>query len=115
MSTMIVAALGWLGAGLALCSYAQRSPARLRQISLLSSITLVSFNLWRGIWSNVALEGALIAINTRRLLDLHHERRSIDLRSTALHTVHPPTVPSGALPSPDRARPAGSFPMEESA
>lgn len=112
---MIVAALGWLGAALALCSYAQRSPARLRQVSLLSSITLVSFNLWRGIWSNVALESALIAINTRRLLDLRNERRCIDARSTALYTVRRSTVPPVRQPSPDRARPAGSLPMEESA
>jgi hypothetical protein len=62
--------LGWLGAGLALLSYAQTKTARLRQISILASMALLTFNLLLGIWSNVALESALGVVNLVRLVQL---------------------------------------------
>ena len=62
--------LGWLGAGLALVSYAQTKTARLRQISILASMALLCFNLLLGIWSNVALESTLGVVNLYRLMQL---------------------------------------------
>jgi hypothetical protein len=62
--------LGWLGAGLAVVSYSQTSTTRLRQIGLISSLALLSFNLLMGIWSNVALESVLGIVNARRLFQL---------------------------------------------
>ena len=64
--------LGWLGAGLALVSYAQTRTARLRQISILASMALLSFNLLLGIWSNVALESTLGVVNLYRLMQLRN-------------------------------------------
>jgi hypothetical protein len=66
----MITLLGWIGAGLALVAYAQTGAARFRQIALLSSAALLTFNVLLGIWSNVALECALGAVNVRRLLQL---------------------------------------------
>ena len=66
----MITLLGWTGALLALVAYAQTGAARLRQIALLSSVALLSFNVLLGIWSNVALEFALAIVNVRRLLQL---------------------------------------------
>ena len=64
--------LGWLGAGLALVSYAQTKTARLRQISILASMALLTFNLLLGIWSKVALESTLGVVNLYRLMQLRN-------------------------------------------
>ena len=66
----MIALLGWLGAALVLVSYAQRNTIRLRQISLLAGVSLISFNLVLGIWPNVAMELALGVVNLRRLIQL---------------------------------------------
>ena len=66
----MVTLLGWLGAILALAAYAQTRTARFRQIALLSSVALLTFNVLLGIWSNVALESALGIVNVRRLVQL---------------------------------------------
>lgn len=66
-SAMITTALGWLGTALVLASYAQPNVARLRQVSLLASVVLIAFNLSLGIWSNIALEVALVGINLEQL------------------------------------------------
>jgi hypothetical protein len=63
--------VGWLGALLVVASYAQRDTVRLRQVSLLASVALLSFNLVLGIWPNVALELALVVVNVRRLVQSH--------------------------------------------
>jgi hypothetical protein len=63
--------VGWLGAALVLASYAQSNTVRLRQINLLASVAMLSFNFVLGIWPNVALELALAVVNIRRLLQLH--------------------------------------------
>ena len=67
---MMITVLGWVGAGLALVAYAQTGAARFRQIALLSSVALLTFNVILGIWSNVALECALGAVNVGRLAQL---------------------------------------------
>jgi hypothetical protein len=59
--------LGWLGTALVLVSYAQPTAARLRMFSLVASVVLIAFNSALGIWSNVALEVALVALNMFRL------------------------------------------------
>ncbi len=66
----MITLLGSVGAGLALVAYAQMGAVRFRQIALLSSAALLSFNVLLGIWSNVALECALGAVNVRRLVHL---------------------------------------------
>lgn len=63
----MITALGWLGTALVIASYAQPNVARLRRISLIASAVLIAFNAALGIWSNVALEVALVAINLERL------------------------------------------------
>lgn len=60
-------AFGWLGTALVIVSYAQSNVRMLRVISMIASIVLVIFNAALGIWSNVALEVALVAINVARL------------------------------------------------
>jgi len=66
MTTMI----GWLGAGLVLLSYSQTNTARLRQINLLASIAMLTFDLTLRIWPSVVLELLLAIINIRRLVQL---------------------------------------------
>lgn len=63
----MITALGWLGTALVIASYAQPNVARLRRISLIASAVLIAFNAALGIWSNVALEVALVVINLERL------------------------------------------------
>jgi hypothetical protein len=63
----LVTALGWLGTALVIVSYAQPDVARLRIVSLVASVVLVAFNAALGVWSNVALEVALVVINLMRL------------------------------------------------
>ena len=70
--------LGWLGTLLVLASYAQLDTVRLRQIGLAAGLVLIVFNVLLAIWSNVALEVALLAINARRL----HQLRSSERPST---------------------------------
>jgi hypothetical protein len=60
-------AVGWLGTALVVFSYAQSNVRMLRVISMVASVVLVAFNAALGIWSNVALEVALVAINVARL------------------------------------------------
>jgi hypothetical protein len=66
----VIELVGWVGAALVLASYAQSNTVRLRQINLLASVVLLSFNLVLGIWPNVVLELALAVVNIRRLLQL---------------------------------------------
>jgi hypothetical protein len=66
MTTMI----GWLGAALVLTSYAQTNTARLRQLNLLASIAMLTFNITLHIWPSVVLELLLAVVNVHRLLQL---------------------------------------------
>jgi hypothetical protein len=63
----MITALGWLGTGLVLASYTQTSLRRLRRLSLTASLVLIVFNAALGIWSNVALEVALVGVNLHLL------------------------------------------------
>ncbi len=90
---MMITLLGWTGAGLALLAYAQTGAARLRQIALLSSVALLTFNVVLGIWSNVALESALGAVNLRRLVQLRASSRGA--RSRRRHAESVETNPMG--------------------
>jgi hypothetical protein len=73
----VVTLLGWIGAVFALLAYAQTRVARFRQIALLSSIALLTFNVLLGIWSNVALESTLAIVNIRRLVQLRSPARRL--------------------------------------
>ncbi|MEP7112114.1 MAG: hypothetical protein ABI862_02510 [Ilumatobacteraceae bacterium] len=81
----MITVLGWIGALLALLAYAQTGTVRFRQIALLSSVALLTFAVLLGIWSNVVLESALVAVNVRRLLQLQRPARRIraDVKSAA--------------------------------
>jgi Bacterial inner membrane protein len=70
----MITLLGWLGALLALIAYSQTRAARFRQIALLSSVALLTFNVLLGIWSNVVLESALGIVNVGRLVQLRRTR-----------------------------------------
>ena len=74
----MITLLGWLGAIFALVAYAQTGAARFRQIALLSSIALLTFNVLLGIWSNVVLESSLAVVNVHRLVQLE---RSVPIGS----------------------------------
>jgi hypothetical protein len=69
MGTMITT-IGWVGATLVLLSYAQTNTARLRQINLLASVAMLTFNIAMRIWPSVVLELLLGVVNARRLLQL---------------------------------------------
>jgi hypothetical protein len=97
----MVTLLGWLGAMLALAAYAQTRAARFRQIALLSSVALLTFNVLLGIWSNVVLESALGIVNVGRLVQLR-------VPTVVLEPVSPPATvtPAGhnrRTPLPARA------------
>jgi hypothetical protein len=77
---VMITLLGWIGALLALVAYSQTRAARFRQIALLSSVALLTFNVLLGIWSNVVLESALAIVNVRRLLQLRSPTRRIHNR-----------------------------------
>ena len=80
----MITLLGWIGALLALVAYGQTSASRFRQIALLSSLALLSFNLLVGIWSNAALELALLVVNVRRLVQLKVPLTTVsEMRTTA--------------------------------
>jgi hypothetical protein len=103
--------VGWLGAALVLASYAQSNTVRLRQINLLASVALLSFNFILGIWPNVALELALAVVNTRRLLQLRRPSQwAAALHRPALaisRNAHPPEAtppPTGRRLSPRNKR-----------
>jgi Bacterial inner membrane protein len=78
--TTMITVLGWLGAVFAVVSYSQTSTLRLRQIGLISSLALLSFNVMMGIWSNVALESVLGVVNAGRLVQLRSRPRRIRCR-----------------------------------
>ncbi len=71
----MITLLGWLGAGFAVVSYAQTRTARLRQLSLVASLSLLIFNVLMRIWSNVALESVLGLVNAYRLVQLGGRRK----------------------------------------
>ena len=91
----MITLLGWVGALLALAAYSQTKAARFRQIALLSSVALLTFNVLLGIWSNVALESALGIVNVARLMQLRQprirsaERRVGHLREAAAKKIDP--------------------------
>jgi len=86
---MTTTMIGWLGAGLVLTSYAQSNTARLRQINLLASIAMLTFDISLHIWPSVVLELLLAVINIRRLAQLRSggiaiaERELVLLNATA--------------------------------
>ena len=66
--------IGWVGAALVLCSYAQTDTTRLRQINLLASVAMLTFDLTLHIWPAVVLEVTLGLVNARRLVQLRTQR-----------------------------------------
>jgi hypothetical protein len=79
----MITLLGWVGAALVLASYAQSNTIRLRQINLLASVAMLTFNVALRIWPSVVLELALAVVNVRRLAQLR--------QTTPCHDVEPAT------------------------
>lgn len=87
----MITALGWLGTGLVVLSYAQPNEMRLRRLSLVASVVLIVFNAALGIWSNVVLEVMLVGINGARL------RRAGHAGFAAAESCDPRTEPVPAV------------------
>ena len=66
----MITTIGWVGATLVLLSYAQTNTARLRQINLVASVVMLTFNIAMRIWPSVVLELLLGIVNARRLMQL---------------------------------------------
>lgn len=100
-------AVGWLGTALVILSYAQSNVRMLRIISMVASIVLVAFNVALGIWSNVALEIALVAINVARLRKRGDQRANTTAAAPiAVHTVATVTGTRSVSPAVGRSVPA---------
>lgn len=82
------AVIGWAGTVLVIASYAQPSVRRLRTISLVASLVLITFNALLGIWSNVVLEVALVLINIARLTSAPNARQTADNPATQTLPEH---------------------------
>jgi len=81
----LITALGWLGTVLVLTSYTTTDLRRLRRLSLTASLVLIVFNSALGVWSNVALEIALVGINLHHLL---RERPEVPAEPTLVGADH---------------------------
>ena len=66
--------LGWGGSLLLVISLVQTRIDRLRWINLAACVLLIVYNLWLGSWPMVAMNTALVAINTYNLARLTRVR-----------------------------------------
>lgn len=76
MSSVAVQALGWAGSAILIASLLQSRVLRLRQLNLVASLILVTFNALVGVWPMVAMNVAIAAINVwhlGRLLGSRHD------------------------------------------
>jgi hypothetical protein len=63
----MITALGWLGSALIVASLAMHRRVPFRLLNLLSAIVLLAFNFAIGLWSMVALNGAVLVVNAWHL------------------------------------------------
>jgi hypothetical protein len=66
----MITALGWLGSALIVASLAMHRRVPFRLLNLLSAIVLLAFNFAIGLWSMVALNGAVLVVNAWHLQKL---------------------------------------------
>jgi hypothetical protein len=74
MSDVALQALGWIGSAILIVSLLQSRVLRLRQLNLLASILLLTFNALIGVWPMVAMNLAIAVINVWHLVRLVRSR-----------------------------------------
>ncbi|MDY7103314.1 MAG: hypothetical protein S0880_19190 [Actinomycetota bacterium] len=99
--------IGWIGSALVVLSLTQRNLRRLRQVNLVASLVLLTFNLIVAIPSMVALNVVLATVNIRHLVQ--DRRGGID-REVDERPDGEPGGPDATDPAvaPTEARPAPS-------
>jgi hypothetical protein len=71
----MIQALGWFGSALVVASLALPRPLPFRYLNLVSAIALLAFDLAISLWSMVALNLAILAVNAWHLRRLLGARR----------------------------------------
>jgi hypothetical protein len=82
MSSVALEVVGWVGSAILITSLLQSRLLRLRQLNLVASLLLVTYNLILGVWPMVAMNLAIVAINVghlARLLRTRHDPASYDV------------------------------------
>jgi hypothetical protein len=74
MSGVALQALGWIGSAILIASLLQSRVLRLRQLNLLASLLLMTFNALVGVWPMVAMNAAIACINVWHLVRLLRSR-----------------------------------------
>lgn len=74
MSSVALEALGWAGSVLLVTSLLQSRLLRLRQLNLVASLLLVTYNAALGVWPMVAMNLAIVGINVWHLVHLLRSR-----------------------------------------
>jgi cytoskeletal protein RodZ len=87
----MVHVLGWLGSALIVASLAQDRPVPFRLLNLVSAVVLLVFNLAIGLWSMVALNVVIIAVNSWQLRAIY--RRAFAPRSETIAEQSDPAQP----------------------
>lgn len=112
-----IGALGWAGSALLIYSLMQARVLRFRVLNLIASSLLIGFNAILSIWSMVAMNGALAAINLwfiRKLLGERHNgaayqvlevgaddaylRHVLKVHDEDIHRFFPAFAPTDAAP-----------------
>lgn len=74
MSSVALEVVGWIGSAILIISLLQSRLLRLRQLNLVASVLLVTYNLALGVWPMVAMNLAIVAINVWHLVRLVRTR-----------------------------------------
>lgn len=78
MTSVALEVVGWVGSAILITSLLQSRLLRLRQLNLVASLLLVTYNLLIGVWPMVAMNGAIVAINVWHLARLLRSRHDPD-------------------------------------
>jgi hypothetical protein len=91
--------LGWFGSALIVASLVTRQPIRFRLLNLASAVVLLAFNLAIELWSMVALNIVILAVNVWQLRTLWRAARARN---------RPSLTGSESTAAPEAARPGRS-------
>lgn len=78
MSSVALEAVGWVGSIVLVVSLLQSRLLRLRQLNLVASVLLITYNLLIGVWPMVAMNIAIAVINIGHLVRLVRTRHDPD-------------------------------------
>ena len=78
MSSVALEVVGWVGSAILITSLLQSRLLRLRQLNLVASLLLVTYNLLIGVWPMVAMNVAIATINVWHLARLVRGRHDPD-------------------------------------